>query len=86
MKGRFDLHPDVRNEWAKNIHDRRERFFPRQRDFADALGIGQATVCRWETGTQIPTDAEKVKIAQALHTEVRTLFPLTRGTGVEVAA
>lgn len=86
MKSRFDLHPSIKADWAHRLQGQRERLYPRQRDLADAMGVGISTVCRWETGQVVPNDAEKVRLAQLLGMEVGDLFPLNRGTGIEVAA
>jgi putative zinc finger/helix-turn-helix YgiT family protein len=37
----------------EEIRDIREHFGLSQKQLADLLGIGEATVCRWETGVQI---------------------------------
>lgn len=84
---RPQIHPDVRKQWGANLKKQRLACgFARQRDFADALEASQATVCRWETGQAAPSDADKVRIANLLHAPIENLFPLSRGTGVEVAA
>jgi putative zinc finger/helix-turn-helix YgiT family protein len=39
--------------FPEKIRDIREQFGLSQKQLADLLGIGEATVCRWETGVQI---------------------------------
>ena len=37
----------------QQIRDIRKKFGLSQKELAELLGIGEATLCRWETGTQI---------------------------------
>ena len=76
------VHPDLLDEWGKNIARGRDLLGLDQRTLAEGLGVAPATVCRWELGDNAPTDADKVRIAVLLHQEVRTLFPLSRATAL----
>jgi DNA-binding XRE family transcriptional regulator len=65
--------------WGTNIENGRKALGLLQYQLADAVGVRPSTICRWEQGQSCPTDAHKVRIAEALFQDVRQLFPLTRG-------
>lgn len=51
----------------QQIRDIRTKFGLSQKQLADLLGIGEATVCRWETGTQIQQRAFDKMLRAYLH-------------------
>lgn len=67
-----------RHIWGLNIQIARRRQGLSQRQLAEKLGLSQASIARWETGTSVPTDEHKLLIATELDEDVRSLFPLTR--------
>jgi transcriptional regulator with XRE-family HTH domain len=74
-------------QWGRNIRSgRRLAGFETQLAFAEALGVTQGTVARWEAGQLAPSDTHKEKIAGLLHQEVRALFPLFAVPPAQVAA
>lgn len=70
--------PTLRKEWGANIIRGRKFMGLSQADLARKLGLTQATVSRWESGTCAPRDKHKVEIASALRQDVTALFPLPR--------
>lgn len=64
--------------WGTNVKRSRQLLAMTQTALAAIVGVQQATVARWEAGKRAPSDAHKVKLATALHQDVRQLFPLTR--------
>lgn len=71
---------EVLREWGRNIKAGREALGLKQYELARLLDVSQASLCRWETGQNCPTDAHKLRIATALHQDVRQLFPLMRAS------
>lgn len=65
--------------WGSNIENGRRALGMSQAELADAVGVWQSSVAKWESGDNIPRDRHKVRIAQALRQDVRTLFPLIAG-------
>jgi DNA-binding XRE family transcriptional regulator len=47
-----------------------------QATLAEKCGVTQQTVSDWESGATAPRDHHKLRIAAALHQDVRSLFPL----------
>lgn len=68
--------------WATNVRAGRTALGLKQYELAEKIGVAPATVCRWEHEEphkySPPSDLNKVKIAAALHQDVRSLFPLLR--------
>lgn len=46
-----------------------------QRALAEAVGLRQQSIARFESGEQIPLDRTKVQLARALRTTPGELFP-----------
>lgn len=68
---------ELHRQWGANIRSSRgPAGFPTQKALADAVGVTQGTVARWEAGLVPPKDAHKAILAGVLHQEVRQLFPL----------
>lgn len=63
-------------QWGTNLRVARDIQGLTQIELARLIGVRQASIARWETGQVGPTDSHKVKIAAALHQDVRMLFPL----------
>lgn len=76
---------EVLRLWGDNIKRGRELLQLTQSALAEQCGVTRNAVSLWESGDRGPTDAHKIRIAEALHQDVRQLFPLTRRPGVEVA-
>ena len=73
----FSVVNELQKQWGENIANvRKMRGFETQQAFADALGVEQQSVSRWELGHAAPRDQMKLKIAATLGCEVRMLFPL----------
>lgn len=64
--------------WGDNIKLHRTTLSMTQADLAEAIGVRQPTVFRWEKGQMEPRRDHKRKLAEVLHTDVRILFPMTR--------
>lgn len=67
---------ELRRQWGTNIKLGRRALGMRQEDLADALGVRQSNVSRWEAAKTGPRDDMKARIAAVLHQDVRQLFPL----------
>lgn len=65
-------------QWGENIERGRKALGLTQVQLAEAVGVTQQTVSSWETGDSAPRDRLKVRLADVLRQEVRSLFPLTR--------
>lgn len=65
--------------WGQNMALGRKAIGATQQALAEAVGVTQATVARWEAGAMAPRDHHKVSIARYLRQDVRQLFPLARG-------
>jgi transcriptional regulator with XRE-family HTH domain len=65
--------------WGSNIERGRRLLGISQAELADAVGVWQSSVAKWESGENTPRDHHKIKIAQALKQDVRHLFPLVKG-------
>lgn len=64
--------------WGANVARFRKQFGMTQQALADEVGVGQATIARWEAGGSEPKRRHKVILAEVFHTDVVVLFPLTR--------
>lgn len=64
--------------WGENIERGRKVLGLTQVQLADLLKVTQQTVSSWENGESAPRDRLKVAISEALHQDVRQLFPLIR--------
>lgn len=65
-------------EWGRNVRIGRQALGMTQAHFGALIGVRQSTVTRWEHGLLAPRDDMKIRIADALHQDVRQLFPLLR--------
>lgn len=63
-------------QWGGNIRLARSIQGMTQKQLADAIGVTQATVSRWEKGHVGPPDPDKIVLARVLKQDVRMLFPL----------
>lgn len=64
--------------WGNNIKQIRALKGLSMQEFADAMGVSQATVSRWEAGKMAPKVDNQIEIAAVLDVDVRMLFPLVR--------
>lgn len=65
--------------WARNLRTHRHAAGITQQHLADACGVDQSTVCRWEHpggGYRPPRDRHKIAVATALGVDLAELFPL----------
>lgn len=62
--------------WAANVRSARKRAGLPQSEVAAGCNVDQCTVSRWERGTLVPTDENKVVIARFFGQEPRELFDL----------
>lgn len=65
-------------EWGRNLRARRTELSLSLQGVADRVGVSRQTVSQWERGAQPPSDEHKLEVADALGTDARELFPLTR--------
>ena len=73
------MNDEVRAQWGTNIRILRKARGMTLRQLADKVDVTEATVSRWECGKAGIRDDHKVRVAEALHADVRILFPLVRG-------
>lgn len=66
--------------WGRNISARRKALKMSQYDLADAVGVRQPTIWRWENAKAIPRVHHMVKVAEVLRVDVPLLFPMV-GSG-----
>lgn len=64
-----------RRTWGANIRFRRRELGMNQKELADALGVGQQTVSRWENALSVPTDDMRPLLAAVLKMPVYELLP-----------
>lgn len=64
--------------WGANIKRCRLTLGMTQEQLADLVDVNQSSVQRWEGGLVAPKDDAKIALADALHQDVRMLFPLYR--------
>ena len=64
--------------WGANIRQRRKLLGLTQYQLAEAMGVRQPTVFRWEKGQMEPRRHHKAKLARVLGLDVQLLFPITR--------
>lgn len=62
--------------WGRNIRIGRRSGGLTQKSLAEKVGVTQATVANYEAGRIAPRDEVKAKIATALNSEVRLIFPI----------
>lgn len=72
---------EVFRAWGVNMRSLMALSGLTQGELARKVGVTPATVCRWLKGDMGPRDDHKVAIAEALHSDVRAVFPLVRGMG-----
>lgn len=56
------LDVDDSGQVADLIQRKRRKRYPRQQDFAKALGVSQSTVSRWESGSSLPNYPQAQKL------------------------
>lgn len=66
--------PASREAVASRIKAARESHYDSQHALAEALGIGQSTICAWERGDYKPAQEKWADVADKLHTTVEELF------------
>jgi putative transcriptional regulator len=76
---------ELLRQWGQNIKRGRGLLRLTQAQLGDLCGVTRNAVSLWESGDRAPTDVHKIRIAEALHQDVRQLFPLIRRPEVEVA-
>lgn len=64
--------------WGQNIRMFRKALGLTRDQLANTIGVNGSTVTRWEQGLTEPRRAHKAKLAEALSTDIRILFPMTR--------
>ena len=72
------------DEMGRKIRQIRRRLSLTQKEFADRLGVRQATVSRWESAGDIPEPRALEKIADLGGVLVSTLLDLRQLGGIEV--
>jgi transcriptional regulator with XRE-family HTH domain len=65
-----------RRGWGTNIKAARKARRWSQKRLAEACGVEQSSVSRWERGAAVPSEGHKIVIARSLEVEARRLFPL----------
>lgn len=65
----------LRRRWAENIKWGRRDLGMTQVELAEAIGVGQQHVSRWELGTSAPADVLRPKIAALFDSTVEQVFP-----------
>lgn len=69
---------EMRRHWGRNIRIGRQALGLKQYELAAKLNVWPSTICRWESGEAAPRDHQKIEVAEALHQDVRQLFPIFR--------
>lgn len=62
--------------WGANIKRARDLHSMSQEALAEAVGVTQSSVQRWEKGLCAPRDEMRLSLAVVLHQDVGMLFPL----------
>jgi transcriptional regulator with XRE-family HTH domain len=62
--------------WGQIIRDRRTELGLSYDQLAEMVGVRPPTIFRWEKGQMEPTRPNRIRLAQALQTDVASLFPL----------
>lgn len=74
---------DFRTQWGRNIAEARRRAGLSQTDLGNAIPlrnkIAAHTVSRWERSVLIPSDANRVRLAEILGVPAGELFPYPDG-------
>ncbi len=65
---------DITARWAHNIRAARKASGFSQAKVAEGCGVDQCTVSRWERGTMVPTEENKVTIATFFGQQPRVMF------------
>lgn len=60
--------------WGSNIRTQRLTCGLSQKQLADAVGVEQSTVSKWESGRKAPTVEHQLAIAHALRVNGHLLF------------
>ncbi len=69
---------EVHRLWGDNVERGRKLLGMTQVQLAADCQVTQQTISSIERGETAPRDNLKVRLAMALHQDVRSLFPLTR--------
>jgi putative transcriptional regulator len=67
-----------KREWGRNVERGRKILGLSQRRLAEICEVTQQTISSIERGEYAPRDGLKLKLAAALHQDVRQLFPLVQ--------
>lgn len=67
--------------WAEGIKFLRGLYDIKQTELAEAAGTTQSRISEIENGRRTISDALRVRIARALHTDPYALFPYEDGNG-----
>lgn len=76
----------IAGQWGRAIRAQRTLVGMSQQALADACGVHQTTVSRWEHGLQAPSHHNIPAIAQALHTVPSVLFQYPQQHPQELSA
>lgn len=79
MSAAHDIEPPV---WGEGVRALRGLLELTQEQLAERAGTTQATISRLERGSTEISDALRVRIARALHTDPHALFPYREGVSV----
>lgn len=64
----------IAEQWGLKIRQRRQALGMSQRELAEAIGVAQPTIVRYEAGTRQVDLETQLAIAAALTTDQETLF------------
>lgn len=64
----------MKRKWGLAIKRQREFLGMKQEEFAEAVGVDQSTVSRWEGGKAAPTVDRQLTIARVLRCDARVIF------------
>jgi len=70
---------DFRTRWGRNIAEARRRLGMSQTELGDAIPLRNKmsahTVSRWERGVTVPSDENRIRLAEILGVPAGDLFP-----------
>lgn len=64
----------MKRKWGANMRLQRKLVGMSQEALADAVGVKQSAVSRWESGETAPSVENQLAIARALRIDARVLF------------
>lgn len=70
----------LRRDWGERLRAAREKAGLTQVDLALAVGVTQMSVSAYELGRRTPSDAARMRLAEALRCRVDDLFPYPEST------